>query len=194
MDGNVHHGAPGSKASLCPSGCERVAGAWLPPVWWASSGSGFPRPAPTPPQGVTKAPQLPLQAEETQLSLCTKAPSQKPSLARASWGRPGRGGWLLRLQQSWQKSPPSQQHRGAEKAPAGNASWGCTSPGGLVSGLKCKQQQEQGWWGGLLHKGAHHHPHKVMTRHEAVLQPDDMLGNPRLERRGAPHHVPAQPP
>lgn len=146
MDRNVHHGAPARRPLCAHQAVRGVAGAWLPPVWWASSSAGFPRPAPTPPQGVTKAPQLPLQAEETQLSLCTKAPSQQPSLARASWGCPGTGG-LLWLQQSWQKSPPFQQHRGAEKAPAGNASWGCTLPGGLVSGLKCKQQQERGWWG-----------------------------------------------
>ena len=150
MDRNVHHGAPARRPLCAHQAVRGVAGAWLPPVWWASSSAGFPRPAPTPPQGVTKAPQLPLQAEETQLSLCTKAPSQQPSLARASWGCPGMGG-LPRRQQSWQKSPPSQQHRGAEKAPAGNTSWGCTLPGGLVSGLKCKQQQERGWWWGLLH-------------------------------------------
>ena len=149
----------------------RVAGARPPPVWWASSSAGFPRPAPTPPRGVTKAPQLPLQAEEAQLSLCTKAPSQQPSLARASGGRPGREQGLSWLQQSRQKSPPSQQHRGAEKVPAGNASWGCTSPGGLVSGFKCKQQQERGWEDCCPRatREPPHHPHKVTTRRRAVL-------------------------
>lgn len=38
---------------------------------------------------------------------------------------------------------PAAQRGPSEKAPAGNASWGCTSPRRVVSGFKRKKQQEQ---------------------------------------------------
>lgn len=71
----------------------------LPPAL-ASHGQRLPLPE------VTKAPQLPLQAEEAQLSLCTR-PFAAAQPCQGFWGVQ-EGAGAPTPQQSWQKSLPSE--------------------------------------------------------------------------------------
>ena len=200
MDGDVHHGVRGAKASLCPLGCERECRCPAP----ARAVGLLP---PLPPAHCTLCTWMSRHrpslrgdkgSSDAQLCLCTKARWRRSSPARVPegvLGGPGGGAWgpTAAAKPMEAASLLAAQRGPSEKAPAGNASCGRTSPGRVVSGFKCKKQQEQRDGGAapgalvLGHSGATREPrhaHKVTTMGEVAPQPRSTRQETPARRRG----------